>query len=441
MNATYKFEINSKPGKDGRYTIFLRVTANRKLRRIKTIVAVLPTEFDPHAARGKWISSKNSDFKFFNGELLKLIRKTEAEIDKLGEKGPITSEGLIDRLRNPFPDTGWTIGSFSDKMVADAASHSVGYQRNLKSRLGMFVEFAGKEVPLSSINLDLLNRFKRHLQATGKMNGTQHTYFNRIKRMTSEALKLELIAKDPFLHFDMPGDKPAPRLKLTDAQVDAIEAVDVGSNRRDSTGRTYEAGIWLFRAKWLYLFAYQMGGIRSRDVLQLRWSNIVGEPGSERLEYQMSKTGEFMSTRLTRKAREIVELFRRDGVGPDSYLFGVLSDEAGYAPYATHEQKKKMPREMAVRLFNDISSAQSQINGELKLLAKKAGITDRLTFHTARHSFADKARRKMKESKNISIDDIRQALGHQRLDTTQRYLNSFDKESLDTAMDAIFGDE
>lgn len=441
MNISYRFELNSKPSPDGRHTIFLRITASRKHKRIKTTLSVKPAEFNPKAERGAWIRKKNLDHKKLNGDLLDFLKRVEDEHTSLEKAGSASAESLIERIQNPSPSGGWTIGSFVDKMIADAASQSVGYQRNLKSRLSVFVEFAGKDLPLTSINLELLNRFKRSLQTSGKMSGTMHTYFNRIKRMTSEALKLELLEKDPFLHFDMPGDKPAPRLKLTDAQVEAIEAVDVGGNRVDAKGRTYEAGIWLFRAKWLYLFAYQMGGIRSRDVLQLRVSNIVGETGSERLEYQMSKTGEFMSTRLTRKAREIVELFRKEGAKPDSYLFGILSVESPYAPYATHEQKKKMPRELAIKLFNDIASAQSQINGELKVLAKKAGITERLTFHTARHSFADKARRKMKESKNVSIDDIRQALGHQRLDTTQRYLNSFDKESLDTAMDAIFGDD
>lgn len=441
MNITYKFELNYRPNKDGRHTIFLRVTANRKHRKIKTTVAVKPDEFDKDAKWGKWIASKNLYHKEYNTKLKKVLRDAEETADKLDATGVATPVEVINLLHNPMPDEGWTLGSFAQKVINDAASNSVGYQRNLKSRLTVFVEFAGKELPLRAINLDVLNRFKRHLQAQGTMTGTQHTYFNRIKRMMLEALKLEYIQKDPFAHFDMPSDKPAPRLKLSDGQVDAIEAVEVGGKRIDAKGRRYDQGIWLFRAKYLYLFAYHMGGIRSRDVLQIRWSNIVGEKGSERLEYQMSKTGEQMSTRINKRAREIIELFRVEHSKPHDYLFGVLSNEAKYAHYVTYEQKKKMTRELAVRLFNDISSVQVLINRELKTLAEKAGITDRLTFHTARHSFADKARRKMKESKNISIDDIRQALGHQRLDTTQRYLNGFDKESLDTAMDAIFGDD
>jgi len=47
---------------------------------------------------------------------------------------------------------------------------------------------------------------------------------------------------------------------------------------------------------------------------------------------QIIKTGEFMLTRLNKKARGIIALFRWEGTPPTSYLFGAMSDEAKYAP-------------------------------------------------------------------------------------------------------------
>ncbi|MGF7218655.1 integrase [Spirosoma lacussanchae] len=413
--ATYTIELNHKPNVDGRYSIFLRITQDRKHRRVKTGIVVKLSEFDKAAGYGKWIRSKHPDHRQLNADLKKVIQSAEQAADQ-----PATDQ----------VSQAWTLGQFRDKVVADASVNSVGFQRNLKSRLGTFVSFVGEDVPLKAVTLETLNSFKRHLQKSGKMAGTQHTYFNRIKYMFLQALRLDAIDKDPFRHFTMPDDKPAPRLKLTDQQVAQLEAVDVGS------GAT-----WLYRAKWLYLFSYQMGGIRSGDILQLRWRNVVGEE-SPRLEYQMSKTGQLMSTGLTPKAKQVLDLFRRPDQQPNDYLFGVLDSAAPYAAYITFEDKQRMPRALQENLFNQISSVQVLINRELKTLASLAelGSDLKLTFHTARHSFADRARRKMKESKNISIDDIRQALGHQRLDTTQRYLNAFDKEGLDSAMDAIFSE-
>lgn len=121
-----------------------------------------------------------------------------------------------------------------------------------------------------------------------------------------------------------------------------------------------------------------------------------------------------------------------------AYLFGMLDDDAPYAKYITQAEKSKMSREDEAALYNKIAACLVLINRNLKVLAEKIGVEGRLTFHTARHSFADKARHRMKETRNISIDDIRSAPDHTSLATTQRYLASFDEEGLDLAMDTVF---
>jgi len=56
-----------------------------------------------------------------------------------------------------------------------------------------------------------------------------------------------------------------------------------------------------------------------------------------------------------------------------------------------------------------------------------------VTYHTARHSFADLAK-----SKSIDIHTIKDLLGHSKVQTTEIYMKSFYKEETDSAMDAIF---
>ena len=432
--ATYAFELNAKPARDGRNTVFLRITHQRRHRRTKTGISLKPAEFNKTGGYGKWVRSVHPSHKQLNSELKVLMRRAEEQdaTRAAATNGP------------DLPCEVYTLSGYSEKIIEEAAVNSVGHQRILTSRLRMFVGFAGPDRLLSSIDLDTLNRFKRHLQATGHMESTQHSYFTKIKFLFTQALNHDLIDRNPFRLFDMPAERAAPRLKLSDEQVRIMEGVDVATALH-TRGRNYTPSTWLHRAKWLYLFAYQMGGIRSRDVLQLRWGNlIIGESGSTRLDYQMSKTGESMSVKVTPAAARIIDLFRPTDYPPKpaDYLFGVLDSTAPYARALTHEQRQRMSRELQIDLFNAIASAQTQINRELKELAARAGLTRelKLTFHTARHSFADRARRKMKESKNISVDDIRQALGHTRLDTTQRYLNSFDREGLDSAMKDIFGE-
>jgi integrase/recombinase XerD len=179
--------------------------------------------------------------------------------------------------------------------------------------------------------------------------------------------------------------------------------------------------------------------MRSADVIQLRVGNLKeGNPP----EYEMDKTGKLMSMKLKEFDWRIIRLFGDPAAATrkSDYLFGLLDDNARYTRYVAFADKQQMPEEIDRILYNKISSIQTMINKNLKERARLAGIDEKITFHTARHSFADKARRKMKETSNVTIDDIRNSLGHARLETTQRYLASFDREGLDVAMDAIFDD-
>ncbi|ADB37725.1 Arm DNA-binding domain-containing protein [Spirosoma linguale] len=88
MSHTYHFELNSKPGKDGRHTVLLRITANRKHKRIKTDIAVKSSEFDPKAEWGKWVRSRNMDNKEINQRLKEILSQAESEGRTL-EKRPL----------------------------------------------------------------------------------------------------------------------------------------------------------------------------------------------------------------------------------------------------------------------------------------------------------------------------------------------------------------
>ena len=61
---------------------------------------------------------------------------------------------------------------------------------------------------------------------------------------------------------------------------------------------------------------------------------------------------------------------------------------------------------------------------------------DNLSFHVSRHTFADIARKKI--GKSFGIYEISKMLGHSSIKVTENYLNSFDQDSVDEAMNSIF---
>ena len=89
----------------------------------------------------------------------------------------------------------------------------------------------------------------------------------------------------------------------------------------------------------------------------------------------------------------------------------------------------------SVKLRRRISSRNVVVNQNLKKLAKIAEIEDEgLSFHVARHSFADYARRQSGDLYAVS-----KSLGHASLQVTQNNLNSFDKDAVDKLANDIWG--
>lgn len=426
MNITFTFELASRPDRFGLHQIFLRFTAHRKHIRIKTGVAVWSSQFQNKPVRlHHWITADHPQHVLFNEQLANLlikIRKAHFELEKSG--APVSIALLKQALFSTDQKSTMTILDYAS-LVISRLRVSYHYKKHMKSKLNTFAQFAGKGTLVSSINLDLLNRFKQHLNNIPVSSSTQHYYFSRIKRLVILAIHDELIEKDPFLKFEMPPERPSYRAKLSDEQIAAIEAVEC------------EPHSWLWRAKWLYLFSYRKAGMRSADVIQLRVGNLKS---NNRLEYEMDKTGKLMSMKLHDFDWRIIRMFGDPAMATQKgdYLFGLLDNDEVYARYVTFADKQRMPEGVDRRLYNKIGSVQAMINKSLKELARLAEIDEKLTFHTARHSFADKARRKMKETSKVTIDDIRNSLGHIRLETTQRYLSSLDREGLDVALDAIF---
>ena len=72
----------------------------------------------------------------------------------------------------------------------------------------------------------------------------------------------------------------------------------------------------------------------------------------------------------------------------------------------------------------------------LKKMIKECGITKDISFHIARHSFANIAR-----EKEANVYDISNVLGHSNIDITKGYLAKFDTRSEDETIDKIFESE
>jgi integrase len=85
------------------------------------------------------------------------------------------------------------------------------------------------------------------------------------------------------------------------------------------------------------------------------------------------------------------------------------------------------------KLSGGIASKNTIVNKNLKILADMIGFDGKLTFHIARHSFADISRKK-----GVNVYDISKLLGHSSISITEQYLRSIDPETFDEALALVY---
>ena len=129
-------------------------------------------------------------------------------------------------------------------------------------------------------------------------------------------------------------------------------------------------------SKDIFIFSYLCGGINFTDIANLTKANITN--------------------------------------GSKGYLFPILNANIHKTPL----QKQ-----------NRIHKMLGNVNKNLKLIAAQLNVDANMTTYVARHSFAS-----VLKKSGVSIALISEALGHSDLSTTQVYLDSFDNEQIDAAM-------
>ena len=85
-----------------------------------------------------------------------------------------------------------------------------------------------------------------------------------------------------------------------------------------------------------------------------------------------------------------------------------------------------------VQVANRLHKVLAKLNKHLKAIGIKLNLSIPLTTYVARHSFATVLKRA-----GVSTSIISESLGHSSEKITQVYLDSFDKEQMNTAMKAL----
>jgi site-specific recombinase XerD len=247
--------------------------------------------------------------------------------------------------------------------------------------LGKFLQtkYKTEDVKLLEITSKFVFEFEHFLRMNKPVdhhkplsNNGVMKHIERFKKLINLAIRIEWIEKKPFRNFKPKFDK-VERDFLTELELQKIQNKEFETNR-------------LEQVRDIFIFSCHTG-LSYIDVANLTKDNIIiGMDGEKWISTHRQKTFIKVFLPLLPQAEEIMEKYKDN---PQAIKKGIL------LPAASNQKT----------------------NEYLKEIATLCGIKNKLTFHTARHTFATT----VTLTNGVPIETVSKMLGHTKLATTQIY--------------------
>lgn len=395
---------NRRATNDNLFPVKIRVTYQRIRKYYSTGKYITAEEWEklPNTKSKKLLSTRLDIQNTF--DIVKNIAQG------LQHESGFSFETLNSRLNKSSSDT--LNAGFKIKIQILIDNVQVGTHLFYKDALRSVEHFGGENISYTSVTVDWLKRYEKHMLNLGRAYTTIGMYCRAIRTVINEAKRAGIINENqyPFGNgkYEIPTGK-GRKLALTLQQIKAIV------NFSDGTEATEK-----YRDLWF--FSYLCNGINFADMLTLKYSNIRnGE-----ICFLRSKTARTSRVKkevcavLTPEMKAIITKWGNKLQKPDDYIFGFLTGKE--TPF---KEKDK------------IKSVTKRCNKRLKKMATILGI-EGLSTYTARHSYATVLKRS-----GANIAYISESLGHNDLKTTENYLASFEREERvkNASVLTNFGDE
>ena len=430
-NTTFAYELANHPNRYGMYNVMLRITQERKKKRIKVAgVEIKKRDWNPKPKDYEHVRTSCPHAEIYNNILRECVNKYKEAYQGLQKEGKATPENII-----ALVEKGHTSDSFLQfaKDVAKSIYDGGGVRTarnytNFVRKLESFLECIGKkDLLFAELTPTFLRKFESYLSTLPNSRAEAQTLHpNSIaasleicKRVTNKAIKENMmnVNDNPFLVYEIKKIKTLKE-KLDSDELARLQSLDLMEGSAQWHSRNY------------FFFSFYCAGIRIGDLMQLRWCNITPEG---RLSYQMSKNHKVRDMQLVPQALDILNKYKHEGQEPTDYIFPILDQRKVWAKYVTQEEKDRMQPDMKKKMYDDITGKTATINKTLRAIAKDAGIAKNVTMHIARHSFA-------KAAKEAGIDNmaVKELLAHSDIATTEKYMGNFDTDRTDAAMRKVF---
>ena len=371
------------------YPVKIRVTFNRARHYYNTGISLNIKDWE------RLTIAKNSQFVQYR-KIIQITFDHIANIVELLAKEDLFSfENLHTRLGKGIDSTlNVAYQAKIDRLTKDDKHNTSDICRySLKA----VESFAGKAIKFSSINVEWLKQFEKHLRSRNINYTTISIYIRALQAIINEG-KNQGIVKAHQYPFGV-GKYVIPQTAKRNISLKIDEIALIVRYKCCSDLEYYYRDLWFF--------SYLCNGANIADICNLKFENI--KRGN--IEFYRQKTlakskfKKAVVAFITPEMQKIINKWGNKNRSTTGYIFPILNGS-----------ESSLEHRAAVK------SATRSINHHMGKIGENIGVGN-ITTYTARHSFATVLKR---AGGNIAF--ISESLGHSDVKVTENYLANFEDE-------------
>lgn len=400
MTTTVKVKFRPSTVEDRPGTIVYLVTHRRIARQITTSYKVFPREWDEKRSEPVLVSdcSRTDIINRITQKLRSDMERLEAIIRRFDNgRSSYSSDDVVAEFRRTEREN--TFLNFMENAIERLRqlNHS-GTAKNYSAALGSFKRFRNNEdIPMEAIDHILMEDYQAYLASMEVVPNSISFYMRILRAVYNRAVEQQLtIDRNPFRTVFTGVEKTRKRA-ISISDIKRIRDLDL-SLKPD-----------LEFARNLFLFLFFCRGMSFIDAGFLKKSDIQNGV----LTYRRHKTNQVLHIKIIEPIKELVDRYSSND---SPYLLPIIT-----RPHCDERRQYE--------------TALRRVNKSLKTIAGMVKLAIPLTTYVSRHAWATIAK-----SKNIPVNVISDALGHDSIATTQIYLASIDTSTIDRANELIFKD-
>ena len=398
--TTVKVKFRPSTVKDRPGTIVYLVTHRRIARQITTSYKVFPCEWDEERSEPVLVSdSSRTDIINRITQKLRLDMERLKAIIKRFDNGrsSYSSDDVVAEFRHTEREN--TFFNFMENVIERLRQlNHIGTAKNYRAALGSFRQFRSNvDISIVSIGHVLMEDYQAYMTSAGLTPNSISFYMRILRAVYNRAVEQELtIDRNPFRTVFTGTEKTLKRA-ISISDIKRIRDLDLSLKPN------------LEFARDLFLFLFFCRGMSFIDAAFLKKSDIQ----NGMLTYRRHKTNQVLHIKIIEPIKELVDRYSSND---SPYLLPVVT--------RSHCDERRQ-----------YETALRRVNKSLKTIAGMVKLPIPLTTYVSRHAWATIAK-----SKNIPVNVISDALGHDSIATTQIYLASIDTSVIDKANELIIKD-